>query len=184
MPTVALWTAGRTPAPPRAQCGGPPGGGLWEGVWCGVRADDRVLLIDVENALGGLAGHPPVFRARVTALRDAAGRLHHCVAAFGLEDSADRTPLSLLAEVGVAPWPVVPGQDAADAALLEHARYVYRRGGRSFVVASADHRFATLAAMGRLEVVAWEGQRLARRLEAAAHTVRRVHRPTPRAGQL
>lgn len=149
--------------------------------WSGgcVRADDRVLLIDVENALGGADGHPPVFRARVAALRAAAGRLHHCVAAFGLERSADRTPLSLLAEVGVAPWPVSPGHDAADAALLEHARYVYRRGGRTFVVASADHRFATLAGLGRLEVVAWKGQRIARRLEDAAHTVWRVRRPMP-----
>lgn len=142
-----------------------------------MQASDRVLLIDVENTLRS-AGRAVAFQREVAALQAAAGeRLHHCVAAFALRPSVDRILVSLLAEVGVAPWPVPPGRDAAETALLAHARYVHGRGGRTFVVASGDHRFATLATLGKLEVVAWEGQQVAKSLVHAAKIVHRIPRP-------
>ncbi|WP_045876488.1 NYN domain-containing protein [Pseudofrankia sp. DC12] len=86
--------------------------------------------------------------------------------------------MSLLAELGVAPWPVPAKPDAADDALLQHARYIHERGGRTFTVASADRQFADLAKLGDLEVIAWENQPVARALEKAATRVRRLPYPT------
>lgn len=144
-----------------------------------MQASDRVLLIDVENVLGGLDRRRPlVFQTRIAVLLGAAGGpLHHCVAAFGMGSARDQALLSLLAEIGVAPWPVTPGPNAADRALLEHAQHVYRRGGRTFVVASGDHRLAEVARLGRLEVVAWQRQQVSKRLIEAAQVIRRIPLP-------
>ncbi len=143
----------------------------------GMQPDDRVLLIDMENAVGSVRPRPVVVRARVRALQAAAGRVHHVVACYSAADPAADVVVSVLAELGVAPWPVPPGTDAADTALLQHARYVADRGGRIFVVASGDHRFAALADRGRLELLAWDGQKLAKKLEQAAANIRRIPIP-------
>jgi hypothetical protein len=144
-----------------------------------MRAGDRVLLIDVENTVGSVRPRPDVVRRRVGALVSAAGPVHHVVASYAPDDPAVDVAVSVLAELGVAPWPVPPGANAADHALLRHARYVYDRGGRVFAVASADGRFARLAELGRLEVLVWHNQKVARALEnAAAGNVQRVSLPT------
>jgi hypothetical protein len=84
----------------------------------------------------------------------------------------------VLAELRVAPLPVPPGADAAEADLLRHAHHVHARGGRRFVVASGDRRFSALGALGSVELVLFEGQPLSRRLEQVADAVRRVPRPS------
>ncbi len=66
------------------------------------------------------------------------------------------------------PGPCRRGDNAADDTLLQHAHYVHSRGGRTFTVASADHRFAELARWGQLDVLAWEGQPVAHALTRAA----------------
>lgn len=140
-------------------------------------ADDRVLLIDVENAVGPVAPGAGVVRSRVRALIDAAGEPHHVLACYAPQDpQADRT-VSVLAEMGVATWQVAKGVDAADHALIQHARYLQGRGFTTFVVASGDGVFALLAKLGRLEVLVWEPQPLSRRLTTAAHAVRRLPLP-------
>lgn len=56
------------------------------------------------------------------------------------------TPDVSLAELGIAPLRVTPGPDAAELVLLAHVRRVHDSlGCRSFLVASADRRFAALA---------------------------------------
>jgi len=143
----------------------------------GMQPDDRVLLIDMENTVGSVRPRPAVVRARVRALQAAAGRVHHVVACYSAANPAADVVVSVLAELGVAPWPVPPGTDAAETALLQHARYVADRGGRIFVVASGDHRFAALANRGRLELLAWDGQKIAKKLEQAAADLRRIPIP-------
>src|SRR5574341_1617546 len=81
-------------------------------------ANDRVLLIDVENTVGPNRPRPALVRARVTALRAAAGTVHHTVACYSAADPSADVVVSVLAEHGVAPWPVPPAPDAAEAALL------------------------------------------------------------------
>jgi hypothetical protein len=142
-----------------------------------MHAEDRVLLIDVENSVGPVRPRPALVRARVGALRAAAGDVHHVVACYSATDPAADVLVSVLAELGVAPWPVPPGRDAAETALLQHARYVVDRGGRTFVVASGDHRFTALADLGRLEVLAWDGHPISQRLEHAAHQLTRLPWP-------
>ncbi|KJE20121.1 hypothetical protein FF36_05612 [Frankia torreyi] len=133
-----------------------------------MQADDRVLLIDVENAVGSVRPRPELVRSRVRALVEAAGAVHHVVACYAQDDPAADGVVSVLAELGVAPWPVPSKADAADQALLQHARYVHRRGGRIFTVASGDRQFAVLAELGQLEVLVWEKQPVARNLAKAA----------------
>jgi hypothetical protein len=141
--------------------------------------EPRVLLIDLENSVGAVRPRRRVLLARVEALLAAAGPVHHAVAGYGGADLADDPTASTLAELGVAALRVAPAPDAAEEVLLAHARRVHASlGCRAFVVASADRRFAELAELGRLELVAWEGQPVAARLEEAAHRVCRVSRPT------
>lgn len=140
-------------------------------------ADERVLLIDVENVVGPVAPGPEVIRGRVRALIEAAGEPHHVLACYAPEDpQADRT-VSVLAEMRVATWQVGKATDAADHALLQHARYLRERGFTTFVVASADGMFAALAELGRLEVLVWERQSPSQRLVTAAHAVQRLRLP-------
>ncbi len=85
----------------------------------------------------------------------------------------------MLAELGIAPLRVSPAPDAAELVLLAHARRVHDTlGCRSFLVASADRRFAELATLGRLELLVWQDQPIASKLHDAAHQVHRIPRPT------
>ncbi|WNV82920.1 hypothetical protein [Umezawaea sp. Da 62-37] len=141
--------------------------------------EPRVLLIDLENSVGAVRPRRRVLLARVEALLAAAGPVHHAVAGYAGADLADDPTASTLAELGVSALRVAPAPDAAEEALLAHAGRVYASlGCRAFVVASGDRRFTQLARLGRLELVAWDGQSVAARLEDAAHLVRRVPRPT------
>ena len=118
-------------------------------------------------------------RARLETLLAAAGEIHHAVAAYALSTEEAGDPLaSLLAELRIAPLRVLPGPDAAELALLAHAHHVHAQGGRNFVVGSADGRFTELAALGRVELLVWDGQPVATRLVDIAHQVHRIARPT------
>lgn len=148
-----------------------------------MNADDRILLLDLEN-LGTVRLRPRPLRARLETLLTAAGEIHHAVAAYALPTAALPTgdggdPLaSLLAELRIAPLRVPPGTDAAELALLAHARHVHAEGCRIFLVGSADGRFAELAGLGRVELLVWESQPVATRLVNIAHHVHRIARPT------
>jgi len=101
------------------------------------------------------------------------------VACYAQDDPSLDEVVSVLAELGVAPWPVPSSANAADKALLQHAHYVHQRGGRVFIVASGDRQFAALASLGRLEVLAWEKQPVARALaNAAGSHLRRLPAPS------
>jgi len=143
-------------------------------------ADDRVLLIDFENVVGGAQPRESLIRSRITALITAAGPTHHKIAGYAPKDPREDPVASVLAELGVASWPVPRGTDAADRVLLRHAHYAYDRGCRLFTVASGDGRFARLADLGRLEVLAWTEQTVSRALvQAAGEHLRRLDRPPP-----
>ncbi len=75
----------------------------------GMQAEDRVLLIDVENMIGSVRSRPDLVSARVRALLDAAGPVHHTLACYTQVDPAIDRVASVLAELGVAPWPVPAG---------------------------------------------------------------------------
>ncbi|WP_103349727.1 hypothetical protein [Amycolatopsis sp. CA-128772] len=78
---------------------------------------------------------------------------------------------------------VTPSPDAAEDALLAHARRVHDSLGRCcWLVASADHRLAALAELGRMEVLAWEGQPVSDRLTDVAHATHRLARPDSATG--
>lgn len=137
----------------------------------------RMLMIDAENMLGARAGEATI-RGRVAAIRDAAGSADHVVAAYAavvLVDGLDVTA-SVLAELGIGVLRVDRGPSAADRALIAHARRVAASSSSptQFVVASADGRFAELAALGSVEVIVWTGQPLSTRLSTAARRVIRV----------
>lgn len=139
-----------------------------------------VLLIDVENVIGPFKPRLPMVRARVQALLAAAGPVEHTLACFSQQWPAKDSVISALIELGVAPWPVPPGPDAAEIALIGHARYLATRGGRwRFLVASGDHRLVAVAKYGELHVLVWDGHALASKLEAVATTVHRLAWPTP-----
>jgi len=143
-----------------------------------VNADDRILLLDLEN-LGSARLRPRPLRSRLEVLLNAAGDIHHAVAAYALPDAAEADPLaSVLAELRVAPLRVAPGTDAAELALLAHARRVHTEGGRIFLVGSADGRFAELAALGRVELFVWDGQPVAAKLADVVHDIHRLARTT------
>lgn len=139
-----------------------------------------VLLVDAENVIGPSKPRLPVVRSRVQALLDAAGPLHHAVACYAHEWPANNTVTSALIELGVVPWPVPAGPDAAETALARHARYLATRGAQwRFLVASGDHRLAQVAEYGELHVLVWDAHSLASRLESAAAAVHRLTLPTP-----
>ncbi|MGI9003765.1 MAG: hypothetical protein ACR2GH_19305 [Pseudonocardia sp.] len=143
--------------------------------------DTRLLLIDLENMVGTPGPRERPLRARVSALLAAAGPVHHAVAGYTTTETGQDAVASILAELGVAPLRTAPGPDAAELVLLAHARRVHDAlGCRRFLVASADRRFAELAetGLGRLDVLAWEGQPVASKLAKAARQVRRIPKPT------
>lgn len=137
----------------------------------------RVLLIDSENFFGAISPRPRLLRARLTALLTAAGPVHHAVAAFATTSETGDPLASILAEHRVASLTVAPSPDAAEDALFAHARRVHDSLGRCcWLVASADHRLAALAGLGRIDVLAWEGQPVADRLTNVAHATHRFPR--------
>ncbi|GAA2798702.1 hypothetical protein [Saccharopolyspora taberi] len=144
-----------------------------------MNADDRVALLDLEN-LGAARLRPRPLRARLEALLAVAGDIHHAAAAYALSDGHDTDPVaSVLAELRIAPLRVPPGPDAAELALLAHARHVHSEGGRTFLVGSADGRFYELVALGRVELLVWDGQPVATKLAEAVHHIHRLTRPSP-----
>lgn len=78
--------------------------------------------------------------------------------------------IPLLAPRGWGLEMVVPGPDAADLVLLEHARFAVERGYTDLVVVSGDHIFAELAHCVRLHVVSHR-DRLSRALASAATSI-------------
>ena len=143
-----------------------------------TEAPARLLLIDLENSIGAVNPRERLLRTRVGALLAAAGPVHHAVAGYAVAELADDPTASVLAELGVAPLRVAPTPDAAEVVLLAHARRIHDSlGCRTFLVASADRRFAELADLGRLELLAWQDQPIAAKLENAAHQVHRIVRP-------
>lgn len=145
----------------------------------GVEASDRVLLIDLENAVGTIHVRSRILRAKVHALLQAVGPVHHALASYAQADPVGDTVVSVLAELGVAAWRVEQHDNAAEFALISHARYAYQQGCRTFAVASADRAFTALADLGAFDVLAWEGQQVSAKLEDRAQSVIRVARPTP-----
>lgn len=142
-------------------------------------APARLLLIDLENSIGSVRPRQRLLRSRIAALLAAARPVHHSVAGYAAPDLMDDPTGSVLAELGVAPLRVTPAPDAAELVLLDHARRMHDTlGCRTFLVASADRRFAELATLGRLELLAWQDQPLAGRLEHAAHHVHRIPKRT------
>ncbi|MDX3187775.1 hypothetical protein PV458_05135 [Streptomyces sp. MN03-5084-2B] len=135
------------------------------------------MLVDLENVVG-FRPKRRTLRTRMTALLDAAGPRHHAVAAYACLDEADDVTASTLAALGVAPLRVTPGPDAAELALLAHARRMQADGCAHFTVCSGDHAFAVLgdADASTLEVIVWQGQPVAADLAAAADDVRRLPR--------
>jgi hypothetical protein len=137
-----------------------------------------VLLVDAENVIGPSKPRLPLVRARVRALLAAAGAVDHAVACFAYSWPADDSVASALIELGLIPWAVTTDPDAAELALISHARYLATRGHAwRFLVASGDHRLAEIAEYGELHVLVWEGQALASRLTTAAAAVHRLPRP-------
>lgn len=138
---------------------------------------DRVVLVDLENVVG-FRPKRRTLRTRMTALLDAAGPRHHAVAAYACIEDTDDVTASTLAALGVAPLRVTPGPDAAELALLAHARRMQADGCARFTVCSGDHAFAVLgdADASSLEVLVWQGQPVATGLAAAADHVRRLPR--------
>lgn len=139
---------------------------------------DRLVLIDLENVVG-FRPKPRTLRARVTALLDAAGPHHHAVAAYAVDDAGDDPIASALACLGVAPLRVAPGPDAAETALLAHAKLMQAEGCVLFTVCSSDHAFTALADTdaARIEVVIWQGQPVSGKLATVVDHVRRLPRP-------
>lgn len=143
-----------------------------------VLPTDRVVLIDLENVVG-FRPRPRTLRIRVTALLEAARPRHHVVAAYAGAEGDDDPTASTLASLGVAPLRVAPGPDAAETALLAHARRMQAEGCALFTVCSSDHAFAALASadLGRVEVLIWADQPISAKLEQAVHQVHRLPRP-------
>lgn len=145
----------------------------------------RVLLIDAENVIGPFKPRLALVRTRVQALLTAAGPIHHALACYGQQWPVHDTVPSALIELGVVPWPVPLGPDAAEIALVSHARYLATRPTRwCFFVASGDHRLAQIAEYGEVHVVVWEGHPLAARLQSAAAAVYRLPRTTTAIGSV
>lgn len=138
-----------------------------------------VLLVDAENVIGPSKPRLPLVRARVQALLAAAGPVDHAVACFSQSWPADDSVTSALIELGVVPWAVPACPDAAELALIGHARYLATRGRPwRFLVASGDHRLAEIGEYGELHVLVWDGHPLAGRLTSTAAAVHRLSRPT------
>ena len=112
-----------------------------------MNADDRILLLDLEN-LGTVRLRPRPLRARLETLLAAAGEIHHAVAAYALSAEETSDPLaSLLAELRIAPLRVPTGTDAAELALLAPARHVHDSPGVTSPRRTLQRNLSSSAAM-------------------------------------
>ncbi|GAA3357806.1 hypothetical protein GCM10020366_27350 [Saccharopolyspora gregorii] len=135
------------------------------------------MLIDVENVIGGMAPRDDVIRARVGALLAAVPGAS-AVAFFARHGGSEDERMSrTFRDLGVTPVLVDREPDAADNALLAHARALSGRGHERFVVASADGALARIADLGALRVLAWKHQPVARQLRSAATEIILLDRP-------
>lgn len=136
-------------------------------------AASAVLLIDVENVIGANA-QPATATARMDALLRYTGPLDQTIAACA-RDRIRPVVASGLQQRGVHLLLVDAGRNAADRLLLDQAHAAAAAGTRRFVIASADAAFAALAPLGRVEILVWEGQPVAKTLSKAG-AVRRLPR--------
>ncbi|MCA1194495.1 hypothetical protein [Saccharopolyspora sp. 6V] len=135
------------------------------------------MLIDVENVIGGKAPRDDVIRARVSALLAAVPGAS-AVAFFARHGDAEDERMSrTFRDLGVTTVLVDREPDAADNAILAHARTLSDRGHERFVVASADGALARIADLGALRVLAWKHQPVARQLRSAATEITLLDRP-------
>lgn len=139
---------------------------------CSRRNQSRTgLLLDLDNLLisNGSCLGPPAAQALLLRILDLAGPVDYAIAAAPLRTI--RQYGSTMALLGIR-WEIVPTlPDAADYALLARADELTVRGYNKFVVASADHVFATLAGYSEVTVIVRRGQRVSRRLRSAASQV-------------
>lgn len=82
-----------------------------------------------------------------------------------------RTCRHLLAGLGFQVYSGGRGRNGADRILLREARTLADQGTRRFIVASHDHKFARIAALGELHVVSLSGVNISTALRAVAHSI-------------
>ncbi len=134
------------------------------------------MLLDVENMVGT---NPAEAK-----LRRQVGRLLQAPGVGGRRVRAAGPTAALVAPAPARCWPLPgsnrsarrAGADAADHALIAWATSALDGHSGTVVVASADGRFARLAGLARLEVIAWDGQSVAGTLPRAAACVHRLPR--------
>lgn len=141
---------------------------------------DAVLLIDLENMIGANA-RPGTLAAKLDALTTPVGIGVPAVAACagnritpaGKQALKDRK-IKLLTVGG--------DKDAADKALLDEAGKLARSGCTRFLVASHDGRFAQLAELGQMEIIAWANAEIAKKYTCQAATAKLFARQIDRIG--
>jgi hypothetical protein len=133
------------------------------------------LLIDLENMTGTKA-RPALLGAKLDALIRRAGPGLPVVAACA---GSRITPAGeqVLQGRKIRLIKTNESKNAADDALLAEAQRLSAAGCSRFVIASSDSRFAALAELGTLEIMAWAGQKSAQKYTARAAAVHRVDRP-------
>ncbi|APU15223.1 hypothetical protein [Actinoalloteichus fjordicus] len=143
-----------------------------------------LLLIDVDNVIGGNNPRPETVTSHVqalTAVVEAATNTRPTIAAgYRRPESGSAAIADALRALDVTALPVAEGRDASDNALLRWAAETRTESTR-FFVASADRAFAAVAEWGSLEVVVWDEQPVAGVLSRSARRVHRVARPPRRA---
>jgi len=135
----------------------------------GRRPGRSALLIDLENFCPGSRRQKRVL-AQLRHLLLLAGPVDEVVAFAATPVLARQA--TLLAAAGIRALGVRPGRDAADKALVAHAKQLAAAGTTRFVVASADHYFARVAKFGQLRVISTPDHPVSTVLAAAAHDVR------------
>lgn len=136
---------------------------------------DAVLLIDLENMIGGNA-KPGMLALKLDVLSSKAGTSVPAVAACA-GSRISPAGEQVLRDRQIRLLKVNGDKDAADNALLEEARRLAGCGCKRFVVASHDSRFAQLADVGHFEIIVWATPKIARKYESKATAVHRVRRP-------
>lgn len=135
----------------------------------GRQGGRSALLIDLENICQGSRRRERVL-AQLRHLLLFAGPVDEVVAFAATPVLARQA--ALLAAAGIPAVGVHPGPDAADKALVAHAKQLAAAGTTRFVVASADHYFARVAQLGQLRVISTPDHPVSKVLAAAAHDVR------------
>lgn len=144
-------------------------GPRWKGVHtrtCGDQFTGRqALLIDLEN-IGPRSKHAGPFLDR---LLETAGEVDTAVAAASKEVLDRYTPLC--AARGITLLRAGPERNAADVALIAHAKQLHHRRYTAFIVASADHSLAQVP--GQVTVLLPQHTPCSRRLADRALAVQR-----------